>query len=358
VRTRKQRAADTKLGVMAAILVVFVVGLGVHVENQARLRSSAAMPQRDGQSDRAAQHHAQPSGAAPATRRGGAEPEHDERADPKRKGAGPNDQPASDPVETWSAAVTAAFTIVLAIVAVRQANISAAQARIGLAQARIARSQASIARGTLRETAVAAAAAKTAADAAKLQARAAVASELAEIKLVQMDLVVSPLLPGQSEVVIPPGPLPSRALVSPIFLNAGRTRCRIVEFCIEWRVLSREAPGVNIDIVGDPEYRDIFRNDVIFYPDQPLRMTWRIGNNFEVNLTEEQVALIARNDAWLWVWGYVAYANFIQEVHEVGFAAHWEAVADATFPKSGHPAPRGMVIEGPPQFVFDRQRNT
>lgn len=242
----------------------------------------------------------------------------------------------TDEVQAWSAGAVALLTLVLLVV-------NGFQFRF-------------LVRST-RATEAAATAAKTAAEAAKLQSRAAVASELAEIKLVQMDLVVSPLLPGQSEVVIPPGPLPSRALVSPIFLNAGRTRCRIVEFCIEWRVLSREAPGVNIDIVGDPEYRDIFRNDVIFYPDQPLRMTWRIGNNFEVNLTEEQVALIARNDAWLWVWGYVAYANFIQEVHEVGFAAHWEAVADATFPKSGHPAPRGMVIEGPPQFFFERQRN-
>jgi hypothetical protein len=198
-------------------------------------------------------------------------------------------------------------------------------------------------------------AALKAAEAAQLHARASVASEIGEIKLVKIDLVHWPLKIGQPERVITPGLLFGSSLVSPIFINAGRTRCKVIEYCVEWKFIRRTEAGKNIDLIGAPKYTNISEGGIIFHPDQPLRVNWQFGKDFEVRLSQEEIKVIAANDAWLWVYGFVAYVDFMKEVHEFGFVAHWEAIAGATIPTASL-EPRGFVVEGPPQFMFERVR--
>jgi hypothetical protein len=119
-----------------------------------------------------------------------------------------------------------------------------------------------------------------------------------------------------------------------------------------------EQPQTAISILLGILFTQIFsHNAIIFQPNQNFRINWQHGSTFEIVLSDEERNLIAQNNAWLWVYGKLVYTNFIGEVHEMGFVAHWEATVGATLPNFGRTTARGMVIEGPPQFLFDRLKS-
>ena len=144
-----------------------------------------------------------------------------------------------------------------------------------------------------------------------------------------------------------------RALV--YFTNSGRSRSRMSELCVEWIVVPRPADR-NADPPETPVYVNRVGTNHIFAADQTLAIKWMGGNNSLVSLTPEQRLAINSNAAWLWIYGSFVYADFMDETYDAGFVAHWEAIAGGTIGPAPLPNPRGIVLEGPPAYLYRNKR--
>jgi hypothetical protein len=65
---------------------------------------------------------------------------------------------------------------------------------------------------------------------------------------------------------------------------------------------------------------------------------------------------IERDQAWLWVYGYFVYETVMRSVKPrgIGFAAHWEGDMNPNLLR----IPIGFVMNGPPAYVYQRERET
>jgi hypothetical protein len=210
---------------------------------------------------------------------------------------------------------------------------------------------------SLRDAKKAADAAESTATAALLQARAAIGADRSDLIVSQISLVPfpesdqsnqnTPMLNGMIQR--------NEFRVVVYFTNSGRTRSRMSELCIEWTIVPR--PN---DRNADPPQVPIYENRVgtnhIFAADQTIAIKWLAGNNSLIRLTQEQQAEINSNAAWLWIYGAFVYTDFMDETYDAGFVAHWEAVAGGTKGPQPLPSPRGIVLEGPPAYIYRLKR--
>lgn len=198
------------------------------------------------------------------------------------------------------------------------------------------------------------------ASAAALQARAAVAAEFSELLIVHIDLVQYPdALPGMPDIIIPPGGITmSESRVVLTIKNVGRTRSRIHELCVEWLIIDRAALDKNPDPPKEPIYTNKIGISHIFDSNQILPLKWSGETNSIIRLNPTQITAINNNDAWLWVYGFIKYSDFLRDMYDMGFAAHWEATAGATIGTTVIPVPRGFVLEGPPAYNYRRKNET
>lgn len=182
------------------------------------------------------------------------------------------------------------------------------------------------------------------AEAASRQAHAAVASELPVIAFVGQKLIKYDLLDLAIADPVPPGVLTPgiyRALVE--IRNAGRTNASLLRYSIRWLVAPELPPEPSYDHMG-------VTNNVI----PPNSGLWIHYPREPIIIQEAERRAIDENFAHLWIYGFLAYGDFMGEVTSIGFSYRWEI-----FPEEGH-QPRGLIPDGPSPYRYQKrtQRNT
>jgi len=229
---------------------------------------------------------------------------------------------------------------------------------IGVLQAFIFYRQMVLIRRSLGPAEKAANAAQDTATAALLQARAAVGAELSEIVFARFDLIWYPdAPPGQPDQIIPAGLIPRNEMRMLFHIkNSGRTRSRITELCAEWLLVDRTSPDRNPDPPEIPVYKNRNPMSHIFGIEEMIPLKWSAGSDHVIRLTEQQLRAINTNNTWLWIYGVCSYVDFMNDVYDVGFCAHWEPIADITLGATPLGVARGFVSEGPGTYIYRRKQ--
>jgi hypothetical protein len=224
---------------------------------------------------------------------------------------------------SWLPVLLTLFNGLLALFAYRLWRTSA-----GMGEALRAQSQAMT--GTLDVLKEAAAAARQTADAALLQARASVGVELPRLELAAIDLVHADESIRQA--------LKAPA-VSLRFVNHGRTTAFLTERCVELRLADA--------LPTEPEYRTI--------DDLEIAEAVAGGASIEAGadqrlgeLSETDVEALRLGRRTLWVYGFVAFRDFLGIEHRKGFSLRWRPPpAQAAIGGSFQP-------DGPATYVYER----
>jgi hypothetical protein len=157
-------------------------------------------------------------------------------------------------------------------------------------------------------------AAEMAADAALRQANAMVALESPIPGIVQLKLVAYP--DEQSDVAtvdpVPPGVPPQFCRPLVMLENRGRTEMTVHRFCCDWIV----APAV--EEVPDYSFVEIWNGGLA-----KESSVWVKSQN-GIRLDWEQARTIGDFGAFLWVYGYFTYSNFMGEKSTIGYIARWD----------------------------------
>jgi len=168
------------------------------------------------------------------------------------------------------------------------------------------------------------------------QAAATIALEAPIITVQQIKLVGYPdAVNPQSNVDPATAQIPDvcRALIG--LMSAGRTHAHMTVFCLEWTI----API----LPANPQYIHIEAINALFPPN--LAFTNFLGLGSPVNpiiLTAEQRVRLAQGETF-WVYGFVTYKSFANEIFELGYIARWVAG-------------QGMISDGNPAYQYSRKR--
>lgn len=185
-------------------------------------------------------------------------------------------------LETHNGAVTAiatvfiaAFTIVLALVTNRQAKLT-----------------------------------KITAEAAKLSAEAAIGVELPIISLNQIQL--NKQQGGVTTMVAGHPGLVSTLAIS--FKNFGRTNAELTTLCVEWAVVQK-LPNIPIYKASYP-----YSPGTFIEAGQKSAATLQLT----ITLQPDEVAAIADETKFLWIFGYLLFNDFLGKSHNTRFCAKWQ----------------------------------
>jgi hypothetical protein len=169
--------------------------------------------------------------------------------------------------------------------------------------------------------------ARIAAEAAKKSADAVVSAELPILILHFVNLTA----PGIASIS-PKVPLPEKFKPIISFENYGRGPAQIVSGCLEWTI-AKDASELPLP----PKYQNIVpytANAVIL---QSRRIP--VDAPCEIELTSDQVASLNICEQFLWVYGYIAYRDFLDGPHEARFCIKWAPY------REGYSGPIGFVWE-------------
>jgi hypothetical protein len=178
-------------------------------------------------------------------------------------------------------------------------------------------------------------AAKQSADAAKRSADVAVAVELPIILFTTIKLVKI-----ESDEPVSSGVPPSTTFLNMSYKNSGRTAATLIDQCVEHVVIDR-LPDV-------PIYEHIFP----FAPGtliEPGRATPASIQNYFIKLTEDNIANMEDGSKSLWVYGYIAFRDFLGDRHEAKFCARW-----VPFVRGVGPGPTGFVYSRDTPLEYNR----
>ena len=180
-----------------------------------------------------------------------------------------------------------------------------------------------------------------AAIAASRQARIAVATELPVVAFVGQKLIG---YDEQGNAVpeldpIPPGPLPN-CMMRPLFCirNAGKGYAAILRFSIRWKVAPELPPGPPEPIYGHMAVGNL----LIEQGDS----TWLVYEKEPISLSDAERSAINSNQTHLWVYGFIAYGDILEDMHTIGFCYRWEIRPDIG------DKPRGLIPDGPPRYRY------
>jgi hypothetical protein len=174
--------------------------------------------------------------------------------------------------------------------------------------------QAYFLKGTLTATA-------NAANAAQSQARVFAAVEGPIPVVVGLKIVQYPVIPGTNILGadgltdhVDPGPIPANCRVLIAVENKGRTVLRLIELCIE-KFIGNVLPTTPIYTHIDPWHLVLEKG--------PL---WIQASDQLANITPADVgaAAAAYPNGAMWVYGYFAYSNLLDERVEHKFLARWD----------------------------------
>jgi len=112
------------------------------------------------------------------------------------------------------------------------------------------------------------------------------------------------------------------------FQNHGRTSAEIVAECFEWRVLVPE------QLPPIPEYREgnirpadlgtVVEQQAIFAMTSPISGLYSgRGENLR-HILDVEIDSVMAGTAFLWVYGYIVYRDFLSSTHQVGFCTRLE----------------------------------
>jgi len=108
---------------------------------------------------------------------------------------------------------------------------------------------------------------------------------------------------------------------------------------LTWAVC-REPPA-------EPHYEHFLGANFMLVPNQqhpPFDIAKR-----GIILSENEREAIVTEKAYLWLWGFLTFQDFIGGIQDFGFVARWEAV------RAGGMTPRGFVLEGPSSYNYENQ---
>jgi hypothetical protein len=164
-------------------------------------------------------------------------------------------------------------------------------------------------------------AAQTAADAALLQAKALIAAERPLIAYERIDFVETEGNGTDS----PLGRPPALGNLAVFIHNSGRTAVRVTGYSIKTHFGQ---------LPDKPDYATPrLVSDIVEQGD-----TAGFGFMGPIRISEEDRDAIFAGDPFFWVYGTVTYLDFLNDVYEVGYAAHWNFAREST---------------DRPQFIFD-----
>jgi hypothetical protein len=169
--------------------------------------------------------------------------------------------------------------------------------------------------------------ARLAAEAAKKSADAVVNAELPILILHFVNLAA----PGIASIT-PKTPLPEKFKPIIGFENYGRGPAQIVSGCLEWTIAKdpRELPL-------PPKYQNIapYTSNAVILQNRRIP----VDAPCEIELTSDQISSLNAHEQFLWIYGYIAYRDFLDTPHEVRFCIKWVPY------REGHSGPVGFVWE-------------
>jgi hypothetical protein len=177
--------------------------------------------------------------------------------------------------------------------------------------------------------------ARIAAEAAKRSADAVVSAELPILILNYINLT-APGIPAIAAKI----PLPAQFSPRINFENYGRGPAQIVSGCLEWCLASDPS-----ELPLPPRYQNIVpytQNAVVIEKGRiPLDIPC------EITLSPEQIDTLHTWQKFLWIFGFIAFKDFLDGPHESRFCIKWQPY------REGHSGPVGFVWESetPPEYT-------
>jgi hypothetical protein len=169
----------------------------------------------------------------------------------------------------------------------------------------------------------------------RLAAQAAVATELPIIRPEGFRLFDRST---GHDSAIQPDNVPSLMRATFGLRNVGRTAAEMVSVCMDWEVCAALPPV--------PSYKTIMP----FSPGTfvAANSVFDAGpQQYFIELSTEQIKLIKERSSCLWIYGFVAYLDFLQRKDESRFCTKYKFFAEAPG------APKGFVYdsETPPAYI-------
>jgi hypothetical protein len=152
--------------------------------------------------------------------------------------------------------------------------------------------------------------ARIAAEAASLNARAAVAVELPILAPISIALHREPGVIGRVDM---PGPTSTLRIN---FKNWGRTHAELISQYVEWLVAAKlpEIP--------------VYKTELAFPPGTFVESGKNLRDapqDFIINIQPDEVEAIAKEEKFLWVYGYLSFNDFLGNPHQHRWCASWGA---------------------------------
>jgi hypothetical protein len=153
--------------------------------------------------------------------------------------------------------------------------------------------------------------ARIAAEAAKKSADAAINVELPILimRFASLHCPTIPSIPAKS-------PLPNS--LNPIiqFENYGRSPAQMVACCLEWTVAKSAT-----DLPIAPQYKNVapYSDSAVFLQNSRIP----VDAPCQIVLTDEQATAINECEAFLWIFGFLSYRDFVGQPHEARFCIKW-----------------------------------
>ena len=169
--------------------------------------------------------------------------------------------------------------------------------------------------GVLKESV---AVADKAANAAERQSKAAIATELPILRIIDLKLAEfdrsGNAVEGNDPV--PAGPLSGLYKILFCYKNVGRTMATVNKIIVEYR-LTQFLPE-------QPQYQDA---KLVWLPFdvEPQSSSWFPWVDM-LKLSDEEIHSINTKNAFLWIYGIVKYTDFMGDTHESRFLGFWDAI--------------------------------
>jgi hypothetical protein len=181
--------------------------------------------------------------------------------------------------------------------------------------------------------------ARISADAATTQSKAVIAMESPIIILANLELFESS---GNPKKITSGVPQKFWKIVT-TFKNVGRTAATVKEICINWNIVST--------LPEKPIYREpIFKTERSSTIIQATEGIFTYEKSWFPILEEKEVVDLNHKNAYLWIYGYITFTNFIGETYRTGFVRKWTCSELNIFDSSADKA--GFTTEGPELYNY------
>ncbi len=177
----------------------------------------------------------------------------------------------------------------------------------------------------------------------RLAAHAAVAAELPIVRPEGFRLLeVTSTATGEACFSIRPNNVPSRMSATFGLRNVGRTAAEITSVCMDWQVCAGLPPI--------PQYKTIlpFSPGVFIAANSILDAG---PQQYFIELTAEQIKTLNERSAYLWIYGFVTYLDFLQRKDEARFCTKY------LFSQEGPGAITGFVFDSETPAAYTQKPN-